>query len=215
MVPSAKGTPTMIGKEKGYSIKPIVAALLFCLNFTALGCATSSSTGASFTRLSNGQFTLGKTIKSEIQAIIGKPEGESRIIENGKTINVIHYSYATRASTNLLLVRIQSFYFYENTLVGHLYSSNFEQDATDFDDAQVSSIQKGSTKIEEVFEKLGTPSGEGVYPLTGAEDERKVMYFYPKKQADATIYTKQVVVFYKSNGIVSDIVFSESLPAQN
>lgn len=199
-------------KNEMYSIKPTIVALTLLLSFSAAGCITSIPAGKPFTRLSHERFELGKATKAEIHAIMGKPVGKSRMIKNGKPFESINYHYATRSSINVLLVRVQTFFFSEDILVGHLYSSNFDQDTTDFEEGQMESIQKGKTKIDEVLKKLGTPSGESIYPITEDKDERKIMYFYPKRKTDSVIYTKEVFILYKSDGIVSDILFSESLP---
>ena len=195
--------------KKLRGILPLFFALLL------FGCVTSSPAGLPFKRLSNDQFELGKTTRAEIEAIMGKPGRGTKSVSNGKTINTTQYDYVSRSPNNQLLVKVQNFFFYKNVLVGQFYSSNFEQDSTDFDDEQIESIQKGKTKIDEVIKKLGAPSGEAMYPLTGSEDEQKLMYFYPKSHDNATFYTKEATIFYKSNGIVSNITFTDHFPAEN
>ena len=127
------------------------------------GCA-----GRDFTRPPADTLTLGKTTEQEIRQRFGDPYRQGTVVRNGETMKSLRYGYASGAASlagGVTPSRGMSFYFWNDTLVGHEFTSSFDTDTTDFDAKKVPQIRKGETSESEVTALLGSPHGAYVYPL--------------------------------------------------
>ena|SRR5690242_3876074 len=127
------------------------------LIFAATGCA-----GRDFIRPQPESLILRKTTESEIRQQFGRPFREGTMIKNGETMNVLSYAYAAGASSlagGVTPSRGQGFYFLNGVLVGHDFTSSFDEDRTDFDGTKAKQIKRGVTTEADVLSLLGKPQG--------------------------------------------------------
>ncbi len=72
------------------------------------------------------------------------------------------YAHAAGAASlvgGVTPARGQGFYFWNAVLVGHEFTSSFDEDKTDFDASKVQQIKSGETTEAEVLALLGKPQG--------------------------------------------------------
>ncbi len=191
-------------------MKPLIG--FFAILFVLSGCA-----GTKFTRIPNEHIKLGWDTLSSIQRQLGKPYQEATVIKNGKTMEVLTYSFAkpSFASTfgKPVPSRSQTFYFHENILVGQNYTSTEAEDQTDFDSSIVDKIKENVTEVDEVLALLGPPSGEYIYPLVEKTSERAFVYSYIQVKSGFTkmnVYQQLLVVTFDPNRVVTKLEFVES-----
>ena len=179
------------------------------LLFVATGCA-----GRDFTRPQPESLVLGKTTESEIRQRFGDPYREGTVIKNSETIKSLSYAYASGASSlagGVTPARGQGFYFWNGVLVGHDFTSSFDQDRTDFDGSKVQQIKKAETTEAGVVGLFGKSQGVYKYPLIADKSDRAIVYLYNQTKGSAynlKFYNQLLVVTLDANGLVKDVQFS-------
>jgi len=176
------------------------------------GCA-----GTDFKRLNQDQFVYGQDSIQTIRSKLGKPYQEGMITKNDKQFKTMSYAYASTggeaAYKGVVAARSQGFYFYDNKLVGHEFTSSWAVDSTDFDSSKLSEIKKGETTINEAIELLGKPGGEYIFPLTPNESEKAKVYLYNQTKGSAfnlKFFQKLLVLTYGNSGVVTNVEYTES-----
>ena len=174
-----------------------------------VGCA-----GTRFTRIPDKEIGLGHDSPQTIRTRLGKPFGEATVIKNGKTIRALSYSFAKASFkfTGPVPSRAQVFYFYNDILIGHIYTSTGQNDQTQFDSSKVEKIKENQTKIDEAMALLGTPSGHYVYPMVEKENEKAEVYFYVQVKPGfmtPKLFQQILIVSYDPKGIVRKLDFVE------
>jgi hypothetical protein len=178
--------------------------------------ATTGCAGHDFTRPPAESLVLGKTTEAEIRQRFGDPYREGTTIKNGETMKTLSYAYATGASSltgGVTPSRGQGFYFWNGVLVGHDFTSSFEQDRTDFDSSKVPQIKKGETTEAGVVGLLGRPQGAYTYPLIPDKGARAIVYLYSQTKGSAfnlKFYRQLLIVTLDGNGLVKDSEFTSS-----
>lgn len=181
--------------------------LVFVVSLLLAGCATTQ-----FSRLADNQMTLGQSTRQSVEAILGKPLQKHSVISHGQNIDAISYIYsAPIALGGNVPVKSQTFFFYNNILVGHNYTNSWKRETTNFDESKIKQIKEGETNIDEVYSLLGQPGGEQIYPLTENKNEKVAIYlFYDIKKDFLTIKPTQktlIVAYSPNTGIVSKATF--------
>jgi len=178
---------------------------------------TACAAGTDFQRLEVNQLVHGTDTPETIKQKLGKPSSEGTITKNEKQFQTISYAYASgrgsAAYKGVTAARGQGFYFFQNKLVGHDFSSSWKVDSTDFDESKISEIKEGSTTIQEVIELLGNPDGEYIYPLARNETEKAKVYSYNQVKGSVfsmKFYQKVLVVTHDENGIVTEVEYVSS-----
>jgi hypothetical protein len=103
-------------------------------------------------------------------------------------------------------------------LVGHVFSSSFEKDQTNFDETKLSKIKKGESTQTQVIELMGTPTGIFAFPLVRQKDQTGPVYFYEQTRVEEApfvprkikTYRKALVVSVGENAVVTDVEFNAS-----
>lgn len=192
--------------NKGLKIVVVVFTMFM------VGCA-----GTDFKKLEINQLVYGSDTPESIKQKLGKPYQEAIVTINDRQFKTMNYAFASLGGTavykGVTAARSQGFYFYQNKLVGHEFTSSWAVDSTDFDESKVRDIEKGTTTIQEVIELLGKPGGEYVYPLAKNETEKASVYIYNQTKSSAfksKFYKKVLVVSYDENGIVTDVEYVAS-----
>jgi len=181
------------------------------LLLVATGCA-----GKDFVRPQPESLTLGKTTETEIRQRLGSPYREGTQVKNGETMKTLSYAYATGASSlagGVTPARGQGFYFWDGVLVGHDFTSSFDQDRTDFDVSKVRQIKKGETTEAGVVTLLGRPQGMYSHPLIPDKGDRAIVYLYHQTKGSAfnlKFYQQLLVVTFDSTGLVKDSQFTSA-----
>ncbi len=88
------------------------------------GCA-----GRDFTRPPADTLALGKTTEPEIRQRFGDPSRQGIVMRNGETMKSLSYGYASGAGSlagGLTPSRGMGFYFWNGALVGHEFTSSFD-----------------------------------------------------------------------------------------
>jgi hypothetical protein len=189
----------------------LLAAITLAVAFSTAGCA-----GRDFARVPADSLQLGKTTYSEVVGRLGTPYREGTMLKQNQMVKQIAYAYSATGGTPLnsgvTPARSQAFYFTDQVLVGHEFSSSFRDDHTDFPEAKVTEIKKGETKEATVIELLGRPTGAYAFPMVG-KDERGLVYTYSQTRVELTkvnVYLKELVVSVGRDGTVTNVHYNSS-----
>jgi hypothetical protein len=178
------------------------------------GCA-----GTNFERVQDSALVLGQTSSEQIKASLGSPTQEGVMTKNGQQIATASYAYAQSmggdaAADDVIPARGQSFFFFNDKLVGYNFTSSWKADCTDFDSTKVSAIKKGVSSRSDVISLLGAPGGKAIYPLVAKDGEDAVTYLYTQTTKRSLViiraYLKLLVVTFDKQGIVTDVEYTES-----
>lgn len=176
------------------------------------GCA-----GSDFKRVDSSALVLGETNYQEVRKSMGKPYQEGNTLSNEKQVKTSTYAYASTggksSSKGVTAARSQAFYFYNNLLVGHEYTSSWAVDKTDFDQSKIELIKKGETTIAEVETLLGLPTSEYIYPVIASKEDKAIGYLYSHTKGSAfnlSFYQENLVITYNKDLIVTDVTFTSS-----
>ena len=135
-----------------------VAKLILCCALV-VGC--TAPVGRNFTRSPADTVVLGKTTRQDIVNRMGIPFEQSKMARNEVVVSTATYKYWVPPAYE----RFQNFFYVDDVLVGHQYSSTAKEDSTDFDVTLLNRIRKSETTESEVMKLLGRPSGEFIYPF--------------------------------------------------
>src|SRR5215813_1067912 len=204
-------------EEKHERICRMLLAMIVLLATSLVGCA-----GRDFVRPSSDSLVLGKTTYGEIIARFGSPYREGTMLKNEQTFKTITYAYASKVSGPPLVsgvtpARATAFYFSDLVLVGHEFTSSFQEDHSDFDETKVTRIKKGETTKTQVIELMGAPTGMYVYPLIQQRNDNGLVYVYSQTRVipipfapKILNYRKALIVSIDGNGVVSSVDFNAS-----
>lgn len=184
-----------------------LAVLLVALG----GCA-----GSDFARPPADSLSLGKTTAREIGQRFGDPYRQGTVLRNGETMTTLTYAYAAGAGSlagGLTPSRGVGFYFWNDVLVGHEFTSSFDEDKTDFDVTKVPQIRKGETTEAAVTTLLGPAPGGYIYPMIADKTARALVYVYTQTRGSAfglKHYQQMLVLTIAPTGVVSDVQLTTS-----
>jgi hypothetical protein len=184
-----------------------LAVLLVALG----GCA-----GRDFARPPADSLSLGKTTEREIRQRFGDPYRQGTVLRNGETMTTLTYAYAAGAGSlagGLTPSRGIGFYFWNDVMVGHEFTSSFEEDKTDFDVTKVPQIRKGETTETAVTTLLGPAPGGYIYPMIADKTARALVYLYTQTRGSAfglKHYQQMLVITIAPTGVVSDVQLTTS-----
>ncbi len=110
-----------------------------------------------------------------------------------------------------------AFYFVKSVLVGYEYTSSFDEDKTDFDEARVNLVKKGETTSARLIELLGVPGGRYNYPMIKEQDGSALVYLYTRTDQHPIggvkgTRRKILIVTFDPAGKVSDVTLNISAP---
>lgn len=176
------------------------------------GCA-----GRNFVRPEPESFSLGSTTQQEIINRFGKPYREGTLMKNDVVMKTVAYAYAstggTAAFAGVIPARSLGFYFLNDTLVGHEFTSSYKEDSTYFDETALDGIKKGVTNRSQVTATFGNRYGEYIHPLIVDKDKRAIVYLYHQTKGSAynlSFYEKQLIFTFDENGVLTDTNFTAS-----
>jgi hypothetical protein len=196
------------GKHMRAINRLIAAAALFAL----AGCA-----GTDFVRPNTEELKVGQASYAQVLKRMGPPRQEGTVLKNDKNVKTATYAYASVGGeprrAGVTPARAQSFYFYNDVLVGHEFISSWKADHTDFDESRIQSIFKGKTTRAELVQLMGPPSGAQVYPMIKPEKGDAATYSYVETSGSAfnlKFYRKILVVTFDPAGVVADVEYVSS-----
>ena len=193
-------------RARAVVVKPRRLGALLLLLVALGGCA-----GRDFSRPTAESFALGKTTEREIRQRFGDPYRQGSVMRNGETMKTVTYAYAAGAGSlggGLTPSRGVAFYFWNDVLVGHEFTSSFDEDKTDFDVAKVPQIRKGESTEAAVTALLGPAPGSYIYPMIPDKTARALVYLYTQTRGSALSlkhYQQLLLVTLGANGVVSDV----------
>ncbi len=195
-------------------LKSLQSIMVISILIILSGCAGRA--GKDFVRPTQEAFKLGKTTYSQVVQQLGGAGKEDTLLKNDKNIKRIGYVYASATGEPLeegvTPVRINSFYFLNDTLVGQTFTSSFKSDNSNFDDTRIAAIVKGKTKRSELIQLIGRPSGLYIPPMVKATTGEAVGYLYTTTRKGAFSgfkhFTKSLLISFNENDEVSNIEFS-------
>lgn len=177
----------------------------------------TACSGTDFKKLDDSQLNFNVETPSSIKAKLGKPNTESEMTRNNKVVKALNYTYAHAygkgTDSNVVPVRNQTFYFYEDKLVGNQYLSSWDVDSTDFDESKISQITEGKSTLFDVISLMGEPSGYEEYPLIASEKLKNKVYQYMQMTSKGlvikkfAIYNKILKISYDTNNIVTKVSY--------
>jgi outer membrane protein assembly factor BamE (lipoprotein component of BamABCDE complex) len=189
-----------------------------------LGACTA---GREFALPPSAGFTLGKTTPDQVVALLGEPLQRSSATtatdqadspeppktifasapEAGRFDRFIYAFIERSAFGNNGIQPIRSFVctFWDGKLVSYVGSSSFAEDKTDFDDAKVTSLERGKTTGDEVLAMFGKPTGGAIYPIISRPDGAAMIYSYQVNDVSKhERRSKFLEVYIDNSGIVRD-----------
>ena len=179
------------------------------------GCATG---GEEFVKLESKQLVFGETTSIKVREVVGRPFQMGSINENGLRFETMAFAFSDageEAATDEVTApaRAQTFYFYEDKLVGTKFNSSFAADSTNYDDALVDEIKEGISTVGEVKHLFGEPDGERVFPLVKNKNEKAIVYAYSYIYGgvfNLRASAKELIVYYDaSTGLVTSLEFEK------
>jgi len=152
---------------------------VFVLIFLIFGCVSSKYEK----RISNDTIVLGQTTLSQIKKMLGEPVESTTDTINEYEIKALLYRYGGLLYTSadgkdgkkVAPERKQNFYFHNDVLVGHVYTSSWKEDSTAFDTDKVKSIKEGISTRKDVEALFGLPTGHFLFPIVG-KNETSIIY---------------------------------------
>lgn len=111
-----------------------------------------------------------------------RPDGLRRALFKG---NVERLRYSFSRATMVAMsdqatarIRLLDLSFWNGKPVAYNFSSSFNEDSTDFDEAKVQGVVRGRTTVGEVLNSLGTPGGQAIYPAVARQGTRQYVWQY-------------------------------------
>lgn len=194
----------------------LVRKIFIVFSFAAFALAGCTA-GRDFKQPPPETLQLGQTTYKKIFSEYGTPYSEGIQLVNGKSIKLVSYAFSKSdgkaAAKDVTPARAISFYFFDDRLVGHEFTSSFMTDLTDFDESKVEEIKIGETTRGGVTELFGRPDGYREHPLLKEPDHKGIVYLYTQSIQSGfavKIYLKILVVTFDGNDVVADVEFSES-----
>jgi len=177
-----------------------------------------SCAGRNFVMPEPESFTLNKTTYDEIINQFGKPYREGSVLKNEMNIKTISYAYASTGGSarfpDVTPARALGFYFYNRILVGHEFTSSYQEDSTFFPDSRVTHIKEGESTRDYVIQIMGRKYGRYVYPLIENENDETLVYLYQQTSGSAynlKFSQKTLIISFDINGVVSKVDFITSM----
>jgi hypothetical protein len=176
----------------------------------AAGCA-----GRQFVRAEPDTLVLGRTTEVEIRQRFGNPYREGTKLTNGEQLRTTAYAYAVSGGSlvgDIVPTRVQAYYFWNGVLVGHEFTSSFDEDKTELDINKAHAIKVRETDEAAVVALLGKPQGVYVYPLIKDKNARGLIYLYGQTRGSAfnLKFYQQLVVVTLQAGVVTDVSVTAS-----
>ena len=161
----------------------------------------------------NHQLQIGKTTVDEAIAQYGQPNERFHVKSQLYAYVFLRY-YSTDMSLFSGKARMSYLEFRENVLYAYITVSSFENDSTKFNYTKAKEVKVGDT-IDDVIQKIGTPSGKGKCPMnTGKysgfckKGEYTWMWLYAKTNGmlnSSKLQAKAFLVGVDKNGKVIEI----------
>jgi hypothetical protein len=200
-----------MARARAVAIGPRWLGALAVLLVALGGCA-----GRDFARPPADSLSLGKTTEREIRQRFSDPYRQGTVLRNGETMTTLTYAYAAGAGSlagGLTPSRGVGFYFWNDVMVGHEFTSSFDEDKTDFDVTKVPQIRKGETTEAAVTTLLGPAPGGYIYPMIADKTARALVYLYTQTRGSAfglKHYQQMLVITIAPTGVVSDVQLTTS-----
>jgi hypothetical protein len=200
-----------LDKEENMRVPIISGMLTIWIGAMLIGCGSPRW----FQRPVPESLVLGKTTYQEATLLYGEPTVRGTMTLNGENVNTANWSFAGGPpqqfwEKHFIPTKSLVMFFWNDLLVGHAYTSSYQEDNTDFDESQIPRIKKGETTVEEVAKLLGQASGMFIYPCTENADTKAMKYLYTQAKSSSDSYTKEATIVYNNEGIVTNVVFSTS-----
>jgi hypothetical protein len=191
----------------------IWAALIAVIAGWLGGCAT----GTAFTRPPEGFARLGETTRTQVEALLGKPDSEETVRRDGLVARMVGYTFSDSSQEakvpNTLCIRSINFGLVGEIVFAEHFVSACLSDHTDFDERKADRLIKGQTLCDGVPAILGRPSYRAIYPLTKVEGEVEIGYefqFFRRPLLQFDLYRKELLIRCDAGGLVRDVTFSEA-----
>jgi hypothetical protein len=199
----------------------------------ALSLLAACQTGQNFARPAPDAFMLGKATESEILSSFGAPAtrrtettsetkrdpSKTRFDSAGLagSYERLIYIHADRTATIWVgappTTKGIAFTFLNGTLIMYDFSSNFEEDSSNFDESRVSALIKGTSTKADVVALFGQPTGRAIYPLIERVGDEVYKYGYAQTTRQERS-VKQLNLLFDPEGVLVDFRFSsQSGPA--
>lgn len=121
-------------------------------------------------------------ILDAFDALKPRPDGLKRASVKG-VIERLRYSFTRATMVSLgdqatARIRLLDLAFWNGKLVAYNFSSSFNEDSTNFDEAKVQALARGRTSVGDVLNAFGTPGGQGIYPTVARPGTRQYTWQY-------------------------------------
>ncbi|HEX9465725.1 MAG TPA: outer membrane protein assembly factor BamE [Alphaproteobacteria bacterium] len=202
----------------------LVSVLAVCM-------ACSGCVGRNFKAPPSGLLVLGTTSSGDVVRALGEPyQQRTRVFAGGQATNapaaggpfdpalidgsytLLVYTFADAGGAPLVggisPARTMALEFWNDRLFYYSLASSFAVESTNFDETQVSKIEKGKTSQRDVRDMLGDPSGRAIYPEIQLMNGEKYVYSYSVVQPrEYKAERKRLEILFDGRGIVVDLQF--------
>jgi len=195
-----------------------------------MGCVQKA--GHEFVRPDPERLLLGKTTKQEVLASYGEPQSrknfttfetqqgaDTRISDFDSanapgSYSVLTYAYVEsnpRITGGAIDSKRTNFSFFDDVLIGYSFVSSFANTSTDFSEAKIGQLQKGTMSKADVVALLGKPDGEMMFP--GVKNIGDSTFFYGFHKLDTSggqILNKSLVILFDQASHIKDVRFASN-----
>lgn len=171
----------------------------------------------SIPRPAPSEFVLGVTPKQFFIERYGETSARDNIYLDGGTQdakNVTSLVYRPGVFSALFFggsrpgvfpFKILALQFNDDLLMKYRFISNYEQDATNFDEEKVRLIESGKTTRATVISLLGEPSGMAIYPSAREKNDTRFLYEYVEHDKnERTKLIKRLQIDFNDQNVVKD-----------
>jgi hypothetical protein len=189
------------------------------------------SHGRDFVRAPDNELVPGKTTRAEILAKVGPPltqDSQSRKLTDSPALRAagmstegqfssIGYSWSTEsgaAKAGVSPLRSAHYYFWNDVLVSHTFTSSFKTDSTAFAESALSRIERGKSSERDVVALLGPPTGRAIYPAAPQPGMRLIEYYnFEWNKGEGQYYTRRLWIALDAQGVVQDYTYTNDVKA--
>jgi len=191
-------------------VRPTWARLAVGVLAIGVSCATG------FQRPSLSSLTLGQTTKESVLRTYGNPERTRDGFQNDQPITSLEYVSATRHITGQIELKVYSFAFVEDRLVGFSFASTSPGEQRDLSPTATSEIKKGTTTKAQVLARFGQPSSAWLYPAMLEDDAEEgdsalqYVSVVPAPVMGAPMTTKTLRITFNAKDVVKGVGYTET-----
>jgi hypothetical protein len=150
---------------------PVFIVVMVTYFISLSGCVPPITKGRDFKAPLRDELVLGKTEKSEVVRLFGKPEEVETKPLNGANHEIYYYSYRRGEYPKPWTGKRLQVEFRNNIVHGYVFVSSLPEDYTNFDEKNIDKIEVNTTKKIDILNLFGPPHGRSLLPSVRVSQE--------------------------------------------